>query len=71
MKDINLFRRNQRGYTLVELLAEIVIPGIVFSIAVISLGSTKEKAEEDVCAAYRDHLALKDVSIVMVCLLPS
>jgi prepilin-type N-terminal cleavage/methylation domain-containing protein len=43
--------RNQRGFTLVELLAVIVILGIVFSLAVISLGGTKEKAEADVCAA--------------------
>lgn len=61
--------RNQRGFTLVELLAVIVILGIVFSLAVISLGSTKEKAEADVCAAnrvevekqYRSHLALEDM----------
>jgi prepilin-type N-terminal cleavage/methylation domain-containing protein len=43
--------RNQRGFTLVELLAVIVILGIVFSLAVISLGGTKEKAEADVFAA--------------------
>ncbi|MBH9967902.1 type II secretion system protein [[Bacillus] enclensis] len=69
MKDINFFRRDQRGFTLVELLAVIVILGVVFSIAVISLGGTKERAEEDVCAAnrvelenqYRGHLALEDV----------
>ncbi len=62
-----------------ELLAVIVILGIVFSIAVISLGGTKEKAEADVCAAnrlelekrYRGHLALEDVNIVMVCLMNS
>jgi hypothetical protein len=53
----------------VELLAVIVILGIVFSIVVISLGGTKERAEEDVCAAnrvemenqYRVHLVLEDV----------
>ncbi|OAT80993.1 hypothetical protein A6P54_13440 [Bacillus sp. MKU004] len=68
MKDINFFRRNQRGFTLVELLAVIVILGIVFSIAVISLGGTKERAKEDICAAnrvelenqYSRHLILED-----------
>jgi prepilin-type N-terminal cleavage/methylation domain-containing protein len=68
MKDINLFRRDQRGFTLVELLAAIVILGIVFSIAVISLGGTKEKAEGDVCDVnrvelknqYRSHLTLEE-----------
>jgi hypothetical protein len=53
----------------VELLAVIVILGVVFSIAVISLSDTKERAEEDVCAAnrvelenqYRSHLALEGV----------
>jgi prepilin-type N-terminal cleavage/methylation domain-containing protein len=53
MKGINFFRSDQRGVTLVELLAVIVILGIVFSIAIISLGGTKERAEEDVCAANR------------------
>jgi hypothetical protein len=38
------------------LLAVIVILGIVFSIAVISLGGTKERTEEDVCAANREEL---------------
>jgi prepilin-type N-terminal cleavage/methylation domain-containing protein len=69
MKDINFFRRDQRGFTLVKLLAVIVILGIVFSIAVISLGGTKERAEEDVCVAnrvelenqYRGHFALGEV----------
>jgi prepilin-type N-terminal cleavage/methylation domain-containing protein len=51
MRDINLIRRNQRGLTLVELLAVIVILGIVFSIAGISLCGTKEFEEEDVCGA--------------------
>jgi prepilin-type N-terminal cleavage/methylation domain-containing protein len=68
MKDVTLFR-NQRGFTLLELLAVIVILGIVFSIAVISLGGTKERAEECVCAAnrlelenqYGRHLLLEDV----------
>jgi prepilin-type N-terminal cleavage/methylation domain-containing protein len=55
MKDVNFFR-NQRGLTLVELLAVIVILGIVFSIAVISLAGTKEKVEEDVCDANRMEL---------------
>ncbi len=75
MKDFSLIR-DQRGFTLVELLAVIVILGIVFSVAVISLGGTKEKAEMDVCAAnrvelgkqYGGHLALEDVIIVMLCL---
>jgi prepilin-type N-terminal cleavage/methylation domain-containing protein len=69
MKNSNFFR-NQRGLTLVELLAVIVILGIVFSIAVISFGGTKEKAEEDVCVAnrvelenqYSRHLLLEDVN---------
>jgi prepilin-type N-terminal cleavage/methylation domain-containing protein len=68
MKDVNFFR-NQRGFTLVELLAVILILGIVFSIAVISLVGTKGRAEEDVCAAnrvelenqYGRHLLLEDV----------
>jgi prepilin-type N-terminal cleavage/methylation domain-containing protein len=55
MKNVNFFR-NQRGLTLVELLAVIVILGIVFSIAVISLAGTKEKAEEDACVANRVEL---------------
>jgi prepilin-type N-terminal cleavage/methylation domain-containing protein len=57
------------GFTLVELLAVIVILGIVFSIAKISLGGTRERVEEDVCAAnrvelenqYKGHLALEVV----------
>jgi prepilin-type N-terminal cleavage/methylation domain-containing protein len=69
MKDIHFLKRNQRGFTLVELLAVNVILGIIFSIAVIFLGGTKERAEEDVCAAnlveleiqYRGQLALEDV----------
>ncbi|WP_197489751.1 type II secretion system protein [Rossellomorea aquimaris] len=68
MKNIRLMD-NQRGLTLVELLAVIVVIGVVFSIAVISLGGTKERTEADVCAAnrvelenqYRGHLALEDV----------
>ncbi|WP_061808967.1 type II secretion system protein [Rossellomorea vietnamensis] len=68
MKNLRLVR-DQRGFTLVEILAVIVILGIVFSIAVISLGGTKERAEADVCAAnrlelakqYGGHLALKGV----------
>jgi competence protein ComGC len=69
MKDINLFRRNQRGFTLVDALADNVILVIVFSIAVISLGGTNERAEKDGCAVnrvelgnqYWGHLALEDV----------
>jgi prepilin-type N-terminal cleavage/methylation domain-containing protein len=68
MKYINFSRRDQSGITMVELLAGIVIIGIVISIAVISLGGTKERAEEDVCAAnrvelenqYSRHLILED-----------
>ncbi|NMH70537.1 hypothetical protein HF072_17295 [Bacillus sp. RO3] len=47
----------------------IVILGIVFSIAVVSLGGTKERAGAEVCAAnrvelekqYRGHLVLEDI----------
>jgi prepilin-type N-terminal cleavage/methylation domain-containing protein len=61
--------KGNNGFTLIELLAVIVILGIIFSIAVISLGGTKESAEEDVCAAnrlelenqYKGYLALEDV----------
>ncbi|WRP06325.1 type II secretion system protein [Rossellomorea aquimaris] len=68
MKTCRLMK-NQSGFALVELLAVVVILGIVFSIVVLSLGGTKERAEADVCAAnrvelekqYGGHLALEDV----------
>ncbi len=50
MQNVRFFR-DLRGFTLVELLAVVVILEIVFSIAVISLGGTKERAEADVCVA--------------------
>jgi prepilin-type N-terminal cleavage/methylation domain-containing protein len=47
---------NNRGLTLVELLAVIVILGIIASIAVPSVIHLFEKSKEDVCLANRTEL---------------
>jgi prepilin-type N-terminal cleavage/methylation domain-containing protein len=55
MKIIILFKKPE-GLTLVELLAVIVVLGIIFTITVISLGGIKGKVERDVCTANRVEL---------------
>lgn len=60
---------NQQGYTLVELLAMIVILGIVASIASLGIGNLVEAKKADICDStrlevknhYVRHLSLHDV----------
>lgn len=52
LKNVGFLRLNNRGLTLVELLAVIFIFGILSSIAVISVLGLIENTEEDVCEAF-------------------
>ncbi|RNA67742.1 type II secretion system protein [Alteribacter keqinensis] len=61
---------NQKGLTLVELLAVIVVLGIISAIAVPAIVGVIEKTEKDVCEAelvqfkrgYENHLVLNQLS---------
>ncbi|GAA0319316.1 hypothetical protein GCM10008967_07300 [Bacillus carboniphilus] len=60
---------NNKGVTLVELLAGVVILGIIAAIAVVSVGGIIENTKEDVCHAnrielerwYERHLFLENI----------
>jgi prepilin-type N-terminal cleavage/methylation domain-containing protein len=75
--EIKRIIKNQSGLTLVELLSVIVVLGIIFSIALISLGGIKEEVEGDVCAVnrvevkrqYGVHLSLENVEHIEMFLL--
>lgn len=56
--------RNQKGYTLIELLATVMILAIIAAIAVIGIGRVIEKSKEQAFAA--DALALKSAAALYV-----
>lgn len=56
LKRVFSFVFNKRGLTLIELLAVIVIIGLLSSIAVISVLGLIKDTEEDVCEANRWQL---------------
>ena len=47
MKKVRRLFKNQKGFTLVELLAVIVILGIIAAIAIPSIGGIIDKSKED------------------------
>ncbi|GAE95223.1 late competence protein ComGC [Gracilibacillus boraciitolerans JCM 21714] len=66
----SLSHNKQDGFTLVELLAVIVILSIIVVIAVPSIGNLVEQSQIDVCEAnqqqvarlYQEHMALKGIT---------
>ncbi|QPC47054.1 type II secretion system protein [Mangrovibacillus cuniculi] len=57
-------RLNEKGYTLVELLAVVVILGIIALIATIAIGGLLERAKKDALVA--NAIALKDAGTFYV-----
>lgn len=57
-------RLNEKGYTLVELLAVVVILGIIALIATLAIGGLLERAKKDALVA--NAIALKDAGMFYV-----
>ena len=63
-KICKMLKRNNKGFTLVELMVVLLIIGILVAIAIPIYNSTQAKAKEKACAA---NLRTIDGAIVPVC----